>query len=229
MRRKSGAGSANSNFIAQWWRSHGPAIFGVIGLGIASLDSQREPSNDPVAYALSRWIYGAFLVASLVVLWWASRENSEQSDKGESASANAPFVWWWADIMLCTYAIVPLLQFVIPSPRPPGSPIEELFGLPIGGWPSGHQVSLFALSWALMAARSRLAWGAFALAVLIGWARLESSAHYPFQVWSGGVLGLALGWWTSRHVKGLLLPRVAGWLGLWKAPAGSAAKGTDAS
>lgn len=110
--------------------------------------------------------------------------------------------------MVCTYVFVPIMQWTILSPRPPDSPIEELLGWPLGGWPSGHMVSVFGLAWLLMIARPRLAFPAFALAVAVGWARIESNAHYPIQVICGGAFGMALGWWTTTHANGLLLPRL---------------------
>ena len=180
-------------------------MVGALGLILVCFD-WSDASYSQFAFILSRWVYGAFLVASLLVLWLPS------SHKPRVAAGQSP-VWWWADVILCTYTIVPILQMVVPLPRPPESPIDQLLGVPIGGWPSGHQVSMFGLAWVLMVARPRWGWAAFGLAALMGWARIESHAHYPFQVLSGAALGMALGWWTSHRPQGLLLPRVLGWLG----------------
>ena len=188
-----------SNFFAQSTRL--APVFGAVGIVLIGLDFGPVTSGAYVAYLLSRPLYGAFLLMALLALWLPSSRTRARSLPVE------PSAWWWADVMLCTYAIVPLLQFLIPSPRPPESPIDELLGLPIGGWPSGHQVSMFGLAWVLMMARPRLAWPAFALAVAMGWARLASNAHYPFQVICGAAFGMALGWWTTRHPQGFLLPR----------------------
>ncbi len=175
-------------------------VFGTIGLLLVGLDFTPFGPNAAGATLLSRPLYGVFLAIALLALWIAPSQSSDWKVK--------PSAWWWADVMVCTYIFVPIMQWTIPSPRPPGSPIEELLGLPLGGWPSGHMVSVFALSWALMVARPRLAWPAFALAIAMSWARIESSAHYPFQVICGGALGMALGWWTTHHREGLLLTRV---------------------
>ena len=188
-----------SNFFAQ--SAHFAPVLGALGLLFVCFDFGVIAPNAEGAFLLSRPLYGAFVVIALVALWIPSSYNRPRPLKVQ------PSLWWWADVMVCTYSIVPILQFIVPSPRPPDSPINELLGVPIHGWPSGHQVSMFALAWVLMVARPRLAWPAFALAVAMGWARLESNAHYPIQVLSGGALGMALGWWTTHHQNGLLLPR----------------------
>lgn len=175
-------------------------VFGAIGLLLVCLDFAPIPPNAAGAALLSRPLYGVFLAIALLSLWITPSQQRDREVK--------PSAWWWADIMFCTYTIVPLLQWTIPSPRPPGSPIEELLGLSLGGWPSGHMVSVFGLAWAVMVARPRLAWPAFIMAIVMGWARIESSAHYPFQVICGGALGMALGWYTTMHQEGLLLPRL---------------------
>ena len=188
-----------SKFFAQ--PAHLAPVFGVLGILLVCLDFDLSPPNPEGAFLLSRPLYGAFLFIALVALWLPSSQTRSRPLKVE------PSAWWWADVMLCTYTLVPIMQSLIPLPRPPGSPIDNLMGVPIGGWPSGHQVSMFAMAWVLMVARPRLAWPAFALAIAMGWARLESNAHYPFQVISGGAFGMALGWWTTHHQNGFLLPR----------------------
>lgn len=175
-------------------------IFGALGLLLICFDFGTGTPNAAGATLLSRPLYGVFLAIALLALWIEPSHNHNWKVK--------PSAWWWADVMFCTYTIVPILQWTIPASRPPSSPIQELLGLPLGGWPSGHMVSVFGLAWVVMVARPHLAWPAFALAVTMGWARIESNAHYPFQVICGGASGMALGWWTTRHAQGLLLPRL---------------------
>ncbi len=188
-----------SNFVARIWVPPRAALFSIVALMLISLDSQPQSANVFVAELLSRAIYGGFLVISLIALWWPSSEKRDLKV--------APSAWWWADIVLFTYTVVPILQFTVPAPRPPESPIKELLGLPLNGWPSGHQTSIFALAWVLTVARPRLAWPVWILAALMGWARMESHSHYLYQVLSGGLIGMALGWWVSTHRNGFFLPR----------------------
>jgi membrane-associated phospholipid phosphatase len=48
----------------------------------------------------------------------------------------------------------------------------------------------------------------FGLALAIGWSRIETSEHYPYQVILGGLLGCALGYAMTHLAGGLLFPRL---------------------
>lgn len=128
-------------------------------------------------------------------------------------------VWQGVDVLACTFIFVPLMQRLIPSPRPPQSLIVGVYG-----FPSAHEVSTWALAWLVFQFWPRLAPVWFGLGVAIGWARLEAHAHYPYQVLAGAALGVGLGWWESRLSGGILLPRALGWIGgrRPKAPPGAA-------
>lgn len=176
--------------------THWLPLLSYIALIIACLDSEREAYNLPRAHLLSRVVYGGFLGLCLLLLWLRSTRASGKPPVVQSS------IWWWLDVMACTYLFVTLMQQFIPAPRPDNSPIQGLYG-----FPSAHEVSTWALAWLIFEAQPRFAPFAFGLAVLIGWARLEAHAHFPYQVLAGAALGMALGWWESHHSGGILLPR----------------------
>lgn len=176
-----------------------PLMAGV-ALVVACLDAEREAYNLPRAHLLSQAIYGAFIVASLGLLWLRPTRTKSKS-RGKPLTTQ-PSLWWGVDVIACTYVFVPLMQHFIIAPRPENSPVQGLYG-----FPSAHEVSAFALSWLILEAHPRFAPLWFELAVLIGWARLEAHAHFAYQVLSGAALGMGLGWWESHHSNGVLLPR----------------------
>ena len=61
-----------------------------------------------------------------------------------------------------------------------------------GGFPSGHAAAACALAYLLTERLPRLAPVWYAVAALISWSRVEAGAHYPYQVVSGAILGVAV-------------------------------------
>src|SRR4028119_1572162 len=107
--------------------------------------------------------------------------------------------WWSLDIILCTLLVSHGLKLVLRLPRPSGSWTGSV---------SGHTAFAFGLAWLIMVTYPRLAPIWFGLAVAIGWSRIETKAHYAYQVPLGAALGVILGWLVSRgHPDGVLLPR----------------------
>ena len=68
------------------------------------------------------------------------------------------------------------------------------------GWsfPSGHSGSSFAAAFALWFQHSPLRWPAVIFASLMALSRLYLYVHFPTDVLTGALLGLALGWCASR-------------------------------
>ncbi len=71
-------------------------------------------------------------------------------------------------------------------------------------FPSGHAVAAFAVAGAV-AAETQNVWvrgGAFALAGLVGWGRVESRAHWYSDVVAGALLGATVAHRTTRALRG---------------------------
>jgi membrane-associated phospholipid phosphatase len=99
-------------------------------------------------------------------------------------------------VMLTITVVVQLIQKVTfygfhILPRPSGTD---------GGFPSGHAAASCALALLLT---ERLPKGApiwYALAGLITWSRVETGAHYPYQIVSGAILGIVLSFVFLRRI-----------------------------
>jgi len=86
---------------------------------------------------------------------------------------------------------VEVLKRATGLPRPDGDPT---------GFPSGHTTFSFAIAWLLTQTNPKLAPLWYAVAVAIGWSRVEGDAHFPYQVLCGAVLGTLLAWGISRFL-----------------------------
>ena len=61
------------------------------------------------------------------------------------------------------------------------------------GFPSGHTVPAFAVACLVADTFPRFRAPAFAMAVLIGYSRVEVTAHFAYQVAASGAMGAAIG------------------------------------
>ena len=66
-------------------------------------------------------------------------------------------------------------------PRPSGGP---------GGFPSGHSAAALVMAYLLTERYPRLSPVWCGMAALISWSRVESGAHFPYQVVAGAIFGL---------------------------------------
>lgn len=77
-----------------------------------------------------------------------------------------------------------------------------------GGLPSAHSTVMFAVAGVYFLERGLRGWGAALLVVaaLTGWARVYVGVHFPIDVLSGAILGVALAWLVrALAVQGLKL------------------------
>ncbi len=127
----------------------------------------------------SHTLYQSFMGLALVLLVWRGARGPKR------------LLWW----PLLAAALTPLcvegLKRATRLPRPDGDP---------SGFPSGHTTFAFALAWLLARAYPRGTPLWFAVAVAIGWSRVEGHAHFPYQVLCGAFFGTVIGWAISHKI-----------------------------
>ncbi len=127
----------------------------------------------------SHTLYQSFIGLALVLLVWAGVRGRKW------------LLWWPASVAVLTPLLVEGLKNATRLPRPDGEPT---------GFPSGHTTFAFALAWLLTRAFPRLTPLWFAIAVAIGWSRVEGHAHFAYQVLCGAVFGTTIGWLISQKI-----------------------------
>lgn len=109
-----------------------------------------------------------------------------------------PTVATWAVLVsvIVAFRADNVLKDLIDRPRPPAVLPDLEVRESIGGFgfPSGHATMAFALAAALHPVlRGRWRWLAWALAALVGVARMHVGVHWPADVVGGAALGTAIG------------------------------------
>jgi membrane-associated phospholipid phosphatase len=120
-----------------------------------------------------------------------------------SQAPQAIQLWAWRafDAILVDFLVVDgILRRFVPLGRP-GHPLQP-------GFPSGHALYGFLISWLIWNRFPCLGPFWFLMAGLVGWSRVEVHAHYPYQVIIGAMMGCALGWLIMHRRDGVLLPRI---------------------
>ncbi len=119
-----------------------------------------------------------------------------------------PWAWRALDAILLDFLFVDALgkNLFLGLSRPnlrvgPDHPLRP-------GFPSGHAAMGFLLAFLIWRRFPRLGPLWFAVAALIGWSRVESHAHFPYQVIAGAIYGCALGALVVSRRAGVLLPRI---------------------
>lgn len=100
-----------------------------------------------------------------------------------------------ASSLIAAGAITPLLKVTLGRRRP--SQTAETLELGGGGdgFPSGHTTQAFAVA-SVIASHYDSMWvkvGAYGLASLVGWSRMEQKAHYASDVLAGALIGIVVG------------------------------------
>ena len=111
-----------------------------------------------------------------------------------------PAIAWrvWDLVLVCLLTSQILKQ--LPLTRPSGGG---------HGFPSGHTLTAFAVAWLLMETFPKVSPYAFMVALAVGWSRVEIHEHFVYQVLTGGLMGIAIGYGvtTAKSSVGVLLPR----------------------
>ena len=147
-----------------------------------------------VADRLGHQINTLFIVASaVIVLVTAYRRRSTPEVK---------IAWWTLDIFLVTVIMGDIWKLVLNAPRP-GRP-----GVPDNGFPSGHTMTAFAISFLVTEIDPRAGAVWYLLAAAVGWSRVEGVAHYPYQVLCGAPMGVVMAWAVTHIAQGVFFPRL---------------------
>ena len=121
----------------------------------------------------SHTLYQSFVGLTAVLLLWRGVKVGPKR-----------LLWWPPAVALGCGLCVEGLKRATRLPRPDGDPT---------GFPSGHTTFAFALAWLLTQTHPRFAPLWYAVAVAIGWSRIEGNAHFPYQVLCGALLGTLVG------------------------------------
>ena len=130
----------------------------------------------------SHTLYQSFIGLALVLLLWRGVRGPRR------------LLWWPVLVAALTPLCVESLKRATRLPRPDGDP---------SGFPSGHTTFAFALAWLLARAYPRGTPLWFAVAVAIGWSRVEGHAHFAYQVLCGALFGTVIGWLVSHKIAKL--------------------------
>jgi membrane-associated phospholipid phosphatase len=127
----------------------------------------------------SHTLYQSFIGLALVLLLWRGTRGQKW------------LLWWPLLVAVLTPLCVEGLKRATRLPRPDGDP---------SGFPSGHTTFAFGLAWLLTQVYPRGTPLWFAVAVAIGWSRVEGHAHFPYQVLCGAFFGTVIGWLISHKI-----------------------------
>jgi membrane-associated phospholipid phosphatase len=142
-----------------------------------------EPLGSSIGQTISRTGHAAFLVGGLA---WILLSRLAP---GESRLVRVTTVV----LALIAYVLlVVATKHVFYLPRP-GQPAIWVEGSRGSGFPSGHTVPAFEVACLLAAVSPRATIPAFAMAILIGYSRVEVTAHYAYQVVLSAALGILAG------------------------------------
>ena len=150
-----------------------------------------EPHRQTVGYFFSGPIYQAYIIISIgLLLNPLTRKRWTR-----------PIGWWALDVSICTLLISQSLKLAVRAPRPSGTGS-------LSGFPSGHTMFAFALAWLVLQIHPRLGPVWFAIAVAVGWSRVDTQAHFTYQVLCGAAFGTLLGLLITQRNRGILFPRI---------------------
>ena len=169
-------------------------ILWILAAAVSQTGGLPEPWGTRVGQSISHAGHFLFLVTSLAALLFGPLQ------KGESRA-----VRWLAlgGALLGYLLIVEGLKAVVWLPRP-GDYINGTHTRG-SGFPSGHTVPAFAVACLVAQCYSRWATPAFGMAVLIGYSRVEVTAHFAYQVVAsaifGSIVGVTVTAWRARKIS----------------------------
>lgn len=100
----------------------------------------------------------------------------------------------WGSAIVVRFVFVGLMRYLVYSPRPflVLENVNQLMNHEFeSSFPSGHATFYFALATGVYLYNKKSGWVYFALAGLLGFARIFVSVHWPLDILSGAGLGIA--------------------------------------
>lgn len=124
--------------------------------------------------------------------------------------------WWVFDIALVTTIFGDVFKLKLPAGIGHGTFLDLIFnatrpyshGVGDHGFPSGHTMFAFAIAFLVAEIDPRMAVLWYAFSVAVGWGRVESDAHWPYQVLCGAPMGIVMALAVSHLRQGVFLPRL---------------------
>jgi membrane-associated phospholipid phosphatase len=150
-------------------------------IDLGSNDTTRSIAKaiEPLGGEYSWGVIGGFFLAGKLL----------DNDKATAVARDS-----LASSLIAAGAITPLLKYTIGRRRPSETP--ETFTLGGGvSFPSGHTTQAFAIA-SVVASHYDSLWvkvGAYTLAGLVGWSRMETKSHYASDVVAGALIGIVVG------------------------------------
>lgn len=155
----------------------------VICLLVSITGGLPERLGSHVGQYISHTVHFVFLVSGLAWILFSPLA------KGETRSLRCLVI----ALALTGYGLsVEGLKHLFYLPRP-GQPSVWEEGSRGSGFPSGHTVPAFIVACVVSSISPRLTIPAFTVAVLIGYSRVEVTAHYAYQVVISGIIGVLIG------------------------------------
>ena len=158
------------------------AVLCVLVAAVSRSGGLPEPWGTRIGQNISRGGHFLFLLASLSALLFGPLLP------GESRVTRLLMI---GGALLGYLLVVEGLKAIVWLPRPDDY-LRGTHGRG-SGFPSGHTVPAFVVACLVADTYPRFRWAAFAMAVLIGYSRVEVVAHFAYQVAASGTFGAAIG------------------------------------
>lgn len=157
------------------------------------MSAHRNGMWDALAIFFAEWLPYLLVAAFLVLVYYQKGWRRKCYLFCEGALA----------IILARGIVAEVIHLLYHHPRP-----FSVYGLvPLfaeSGWsfPSGHATWFFALALTVWFANRTWGWWFFALAAIMGVARVYAGVHWPMDILGGAVMGAASAWFVHWLIGG---------------------------
>ena len=165
---------------------------------VNGLAGKFAPLDQVIAYAVGDYFLPVALTLLLMALWFSGR------GAGERSRLQRAVIYGLVGVGVANLLVLILTNSYF-RPRPF---LEEetilLFYPPTdSSFPANATAVVFALAYGVWLGNRWLGVGAFALAALLGFARVYTGVHYPLDVLAGAAIGLFITFLASKTIPHL--------------------------